>query len=92
VVVSSANTPPSGKIILRGVVLDAVSNESLTGALVKVPGTSIYTFTDAQGNFTLECTVANTPQELEISLVSFSLVKVKIDNPLVALHIELQEK
>jgi hypothetical protein len=87
-----ANTPPSGKTLLTGVVLDATSNETLTGAMVKIPGTSIYTFTDAEGKFTLECAASETPQELVISLVSFSPAFVKVDNPSVLLQVQMHEK
>ena len=87
-----ANTPPSGKIILSGVVLDAGSNELLTGALVKVPGTSIYTFTDEQGKFSLEFAPSGASHELEISLVSFASVKIKIETPSSSVQVELHEK
>lgn len=88
----AANTPPSGKIILSGVVLDAESNELLTGALVKVPGTSIYTFTDEQGKFSLEFTPSGASHELEISLVSFASVKIKVETPSSSVQVELHEK
>jgi len=87
-----ANTPPSGKTLLTGVVLDAISNETLTGAMVKIPGTSIYTFTDEEGKFTLECSASETPQELVISLVSFSPALVKVDNPSTLLQVQMHEK
>lgn len=86
------NTPPSGKTLLTGVVLDATSNETLTGAMVKIPGTSICTFTDAEGKFILECAASETPQELVISLVSFSQAVIKVDNPSTLLQVQMHEK
>ena len=87
-----AHTPPTGKIVLSGIVRDAGSNELLTGALVKIPGTSVYTFTNEHGEFNLECASSITLQELEISLVSFSSIKIKVDNPTAPMQVALQEK
>lgn len=91
-VVSFGNTPPGSKTVISGVVLDATSKESLTGALVKIAGTSLFTYTDAQGKFSLEVDAVLTEKELEISLVSFNAERVAVTSISSELQIALHEK
>ena len=89
--VGLSNTPPVSKSTLSGVVIDAESNETLTGALVKIPGTNNFTYTDEQGKFSLEIPSALVVETIEISLVSFKVAKIKPCNT-TDLQVKLQEK
>ena len=77
--VSYANHEP-GKSprILTGQVNESGTTESLSGVKVSVKGTTIFTFTDREGNFILE----NLPEgnfEIEFSLVSFNTEKLQLN-------------
>lgn len=91
-VVASANTPPGKKTVITGIVLDAASNESLTGALVKIAGTSLFTYTDAHGKFSLEVDTSQAQKDLEISLVSFTAERLVVTDTSSELKIALHEK
>lgn len=88
----AANTPPNGKTILSGVVMDAQSKETLTGALVKIPGTQNFTYTDEQGKFSLEIPSTLIVETIEVSLVSFKAAKITPSKTAVDLLVSLEEK
>lgn len=63
---------------LTGKVNEAGTTETLSGVKVSIKGTSLFTFTDKEGNFILD----NLPEgnfEIEFSLVSFSTEKLQLD-------------
>lgn len=89
----SNNVPPTKKSIISGVVIDAVSREAITGALVKIPGTDFFTYTDKDGKFNLEMSVAPESGIVEISLVSFERTTLSIADCISkSLEILLSEK
>ena len=67
---ATAAGPDDG--VISGVVEDAAG--PMIGATVKVAGTSIGAVTDLDGRFTLKC---KTGDELEVSYVGYTTVKVK---------------
>jgi len=67
---ATAAGPDDG--VISGVVEDAVG--PMIGATVKVAGTNIGAVTDLDGRFTLKC---KTGDELEVSYVGYTTVKVK---------------
>jgi iron complex outermembrane receptor protein len=81
--VNFANANPIGiknernaDIIIRGQVLDANSNASLSGVMITEKGTKNSSVTDAQGNFKI--TVANTNAVLTVSSIGFATQEITI--------------
>lgn len=91
--IAAHNLPDSKSIIIEGVVFDRNSNETLTGALVRIPGTDYSTLTDEDGYFKIE--LYSTPAaQIEISLVSFFATTIDIAQPCASgpMNISLIEK
>lgn len=62
---------------VSGVVLDAETGEALEAAVVQVTGTSIGTFTDANGNFKLE--VPNNRKYLQVKYIGYKASSIYLD-------------
>lgn len=60
---------------IRGKVIEDATNETLIGATVQIPGTTIGTITDLDGNFTLK--VASGIYSLKVSYISYNDVIVQ---------------
>ncbi len=65
---------------ITGKVVDASSNEDIIGAAVNVPGTTIGTITDIDGNFSLN--IGSDVQEIQISYTGYTVqtIPIGIDN------------
>jgi len=93
--VSSDAKPTSG--IVSGKVLDAATGEELTGVCIKVAGTDLVTYTEADGSFKIDINEIKSVEgqlELQLTLVSFeskTLVLSKDDSDVPAI-VSLQEK
>lgn len=60
----------SGQRVIKGVVVDAINNEPLIGANILIPGTSVGTITDIDGNFDLN--IGNNVTELQFSYAGYT--------------------
>lgn len=74
-------------VVCRGQVVDNLG-EPLTGAIIRVDGTSIGTSTDVDGNFTL--TVPDKKRDLTISFVGFKPIKVTASANMGRLNMETE--
>ena len=63
---------------LRGKIVDAVTNEPLTGATVRIGNTSVGTTTDAQGRFRLEIE-SEVKSKLQFSFIGYETQEIEID-------------
>jgi len=63
---------------LSGIVVDASTNEPLTGANVIIPGTSGGTVTNAQGFFSLQ--VPSAVSELEVRFIGYETQRVPVNS------------
>ena len=83
------NKPKNGTVL--GQVVDAVSGEPLTGALISLEGCNDLIFTDEQGYFRINLT-EKAPESITISLVSFSSISMSAEQLTDGLTIPLSEK
>lgn len=66
---------PAATSIMSGTVLDAATGEALVGAVVEVEGTDLKTYTDLNGEFTLN-EVKVGACNLKVNYISYREVKV----------------
>lgn len=62
--------------VLKGIVFDKVTNESLAGAVITANGQKVYT--DLDGNFTIN-NICGGKCEIKISLISYEDQTIEID-------------
>ncbi len=77
----SAQNSASGKIV------DDKTGEPVAGAVVRLPGTRIWTVSDTLGIFSLRMTVQSAPAEVEISSLGYRTLKARfLPNATYRLH------
>lgn len=67
---NNPNDEPGKKAVLTGKVVDQATGESLAGALVLIKGTDIKTYTDFEGNFTINNLEPGT-YSVEVTFISY---------------------
>ncbi|MBK9291693.1 MAG: carboxypeptidase-like regulatory domain-containing protein [Bacteroidetes bacterium] len=85
---------PAKTVTLSGIVTDSRSGEALAGAQVEVEGTTMKTFTDFEGRFSLSVD-ANDALNLKVKYISYEEVQLKNLKPAAAkdvLQVKLQAK
>ena len=75
---NESENPPAKTVNFSGKVIDKNSEEALVGALVKIEGTNLETYTDFEGNFSFE---GLTPDiyKVKCSMISYSEFEQEID-------------
>jgi len=81
---------PSAARAIRGKVSDKSTKESLAGIKVLIEGTSYYTYTDFEGNYTL-LIPQNIKAVLNVSGISYQDEKITLDPALSQVNVELKE-
>jgi len=69
----SSDSKPGARVV-SGKVLDAITGEELTGVCIRVTGSDLVTYSEADGSFEIDMslvTVENGQFELQLTLVSF---------------------
>ena len=92
--VPSSPSPSAVTISLTGKVTDAVTGETLTGAMVEVEGTQISVFTDLEGAFSISQLKSGT-YNLKVKYISYEdkrIESVKFDEKNACFDIALQSK
>lgn len=86
----SEENPSKATIAITGTVVDKTSKEPLTGIKITIDGTTLSTYTDFDGNFTLLLPTQKQPT-LKISGMSYNNETITIENnkPVNSLSIEL---
>ncbi|WP_207534544.1 SusC/RagA family TonB-linked outer membrane protein [Desertivirga arenae] len=84
---AAQNTPPLINSKLTGVVVDALSKESLPGALVAIKGTTHRVSTDAQGKFSF-VTGQKFPYTLVVSYTGFKTKELIVNESPVTIELE----
>ncbi len=77
-----------GKVVVSGKVSDKLTNETLAGVKIYVEGTTIYTYTDLNGNYTL-FVPSSSATKLIYSSVSYSENKLDLSSALLQKQILL---
>lgn len=70
-------TPPGEAKVIKGRIVDK-SGEPVVGAAVAVKGTNIATFTDVDGNYTLNVPAENANGNVVVTLMSYRTVELPI--------------
>jgi hypothetical protein len=80
--------PPAKTVSLTGKVIDKTNQEALVGALVKIEGTDLETYTDFEGNFSFE---GLTPDiyKVKCSMISYSEFEKELEIEKSKEHFEL---
>ena len=87
---TASSNKPYPPITVKGKLTDD-QNRPVGNATIRLKGTSVYTTTDAQGNYTIEIR-NNTPQSvLEFSIVGFTTQEVFVNNQPV-MNVLMKEK
>lgn len=94
--VSSAFTDNTGDgapktVSLSGKVIDKSNQETLAGALIRIEGTDLETYTDFDGNFTFTGLLPDT-YKVKCSMISYSDIEeeIEIDQKSNNIEIKLQ--
>lgn len=76
---------------LSGKVIDKSNQETLAGALIRIEGTDLETYTDFDGNFTISGLVPDT-YKVKCSMISYSDIEeeIEIDQKSNNIEIKLQ--
>lgn len=77
---------------IQGKVIDKITGEALAGVAIKLQGSNSVTFTDFDGNFSIDG-IASGTYDLNVMFVSYQTVTLKhinTDNSEVKLKIELE--
>jgi len=78
-------------VSLSGKVIDKSNQETLAGALIRIEGTDLETYTDFDGNFTINGLLPDT-YKVKCSMISYSDIEeeIEIDQKSSNIEIKLQ--
>ena len=78
-------------VTLSGQVIDKTNQETLAGALIRIEGTDIETYTDFEGNFSISGILPDT-YKIKCSMISYTEkeVEIEIDQKVKNLEIQLE--
>ena len=77
-VTAGTNSPSQQQIVVKGIVVDKETGESVPGVNIKVEGAKVGTVTDMNGNFTIK--VPSEKTVLNFSYISYTTQKVTVGN------------
>lgn len=82
---------PSKTVAISGKVIDKSNSETLAGALIRIEGTDIETYSDFDGNFTIKGILPDT-YKIKCSMISYSdrEEEIEIDQATETIEIHLE--